>query len=149
MEQPRNYTKELDNLVNALADSVLELSDDELLAEASENGEDIQAQSQEVTDVLRSTLKRFKQHKLIEAERLYEERSKKVFDRELTLPQTPVERRAFLTAYLQNNPGMGKAILTTQHRDFQELSDEDIESYLKQLFALGAFQNDEPKEPNK
>ena len=149
MEQPRNYTKELDSLVNTLADSVLELSDEELLAEAIENGEDIQAQSQVVNNLLRATLRKFKQRKLIEAEELYREKSKEAFDGEHDLPQTPLERRAFLISFLQNNPDIGRAILTTQHRNFQELSDEDIESYLKQLAALGALQTDDPKEEKK
>ena len=46
-----------------------------------------------------------------------------------------------LLGFLNNNPDVGNAILTTQHRGFEELSDEDVESYLKQLFELGALKS--------
>jgi hypothetical protein len=148
MGQPRDYSKELDHLADAVAESLLEVSEEDLLAEAAENGEDVQAISREVNGVLRATLKRFKQRKLHEAERLREEKLKKLFEGECALPRTPAERRGLLNSVLSRNPSLGDA-LTAQHRNFHDLSDEDVESYLKQLHALGAFREDDKSEPGK
>jgi len=64
-----------------------------------------------------------------------------MFERKYYLPESSEERRAMLLGFLNNNPDVGNAILTTQHRGFEELSDEDVESYLKQLFELGALKS--------
>jgi hypothetical protein len=42
-KETRNYQQELERVADALADSVLEMSDEEILAEAAEDGENIEA----------------------------------------------------------------------------------------------------------
>ena len=54
----------------------------------------------------------------------------------LDLPTTPRERRDLLASLLQDN-AQAQMALSFQHREFTDLSDEDVASLLVQLAALG------------
>lgn len=136
MDQQRTHSKELGNICDALAKSVLEMSDEEILAEAQDDGDDIATAAEEVRQVLRASLKAHKQRRLIEAHQQYEEKMLAMFQREYSLPVSPEDKRALFLGVLNTNPQVNSA-LTMQHRNFKELSDEDIESYLKQFVELG------------
>jgi len=136
MDQQRTHSKELENICDALAKSVLEMSDEEILAEARDDGDDVAAAAEEVRQVLRNTLKAHKQRRLVEAQQQYELKMVAMFQREYSLPESPEDKRALFLGILNTNPTVNSA-LTMQHRNFQELSNEDIESYLKQFVELG------------
>lgn len=53
----RNYTREWSNICNALAESVMEMSDEEVAAEAAESGEDLKAEAERVREILRQAVK--------------------------------------------------------------------------------------------
>jgi hypothetical protein len=40
---------------------------------------------------------------------------------------------------MSRKPEIGAALLTAQHREFQDLTDADIQSFLEQLGALGVL----------
>jgi len=146
MSQSRNYSMELENLLEALAESVIEMSDEQVLAEAAEEGNDIDKAAEEVRAVFKVALKNYKQRKLIEAQRQYEDKMSEMFQRKYSLPDSHEERRALLHRFLSANPQVGDALLTAQHREFTELSDEDVEGYLKQFIELGALRLDGEEE---
>ena len=43
---------------------------------------------------------------------------------------------------IQRQPALGEALLTAQHRDFNELPDEEVETCLKHLQEIGALPPD-------
>lgn len=55
-EDTRNYHQELQRIADALANSVLEMSDEDVLAEAAEDGEDIEATAESVRQVFRRAI---------------------------------------------------------------------------------------------
>jgi len=54
-----SLTHKLDNLFDALAESVVEMSDEQLIEECLADGVDIEAEGAKVKDILRDTLRRF------------------------------------------------------------------------------------------
>jgi len=144
-EKPRDYEAELRAIMDALAESVAEVPDSDLLAEAREAGEDPALTAERVRAVLKRAAKDYDQRLLREAKKAYEERLKSIQARPYVLPKTPASRRNLFTAVMTRKPQIGQALLTAQHREFKDLTDTDIQSFLEQLAALGVL--DEVERP--
>lgn len=138
-KQPETREKELRAIMYALAESVAEAADEEILAEASEEGNDPGTAAEQIRNLLRNAVKAYQQRKLREAQQQYEHRVAAMREKTYALPVTTEGRRALLTAVFARVPEMQDALLTTQHRDFTSFTDTDIESYLKQLKELGVL----------
>lgn len=93
-------------------------------------------------------MKEYQQAPLREAQRKYEEHLSSMFKKDFHLPKSPEERRNLLDGFLASRPEIGSSLLTGAHREFRDLTDADVESYLKQLLELGAFDSPpETKDP--
>jgi hypothetical protein len=131
--------------MNALADRAANARDKEIVDDATAEGVDIKSEAADVRGVLLTGLQRAKRARLGRARA---EREKIVASLKIstaTLPATPAERRALLGRVIQRKPQMREAIMTIQHRNFESLSDDDVEGVLKQLEHLGALDEDDAK----
>lgn len=137
--KPQNYEKELQAIMYALAESVTEASDEDILTETQEEGENPEVIAERARNVLLGAVKDFRQRRLVEAQRQYELHIVALEKRKCTLPATTGERRQMLDLVLSRQPGIRSAVLTSQYREFKDLTDDDVESYLKQLQELGAL----------
>ena len=131
----------------ALADNVENLSDEELLAEIREEGRDPDAIAMETRLLLQNTLKRFKQRALVAAREQRERNEARLAGMKLRLPTNPTERRRLLDAALARHQQAGRTLIA-QYRDFKEMTDEDVESWLEQFSALGLL-DDIKREPSE
>lgn len=134
-DKARNYEQELASLMDNLAESVFEMSDDEVRAEMKEDGDS----TDYVRSVLRQAVKDYRQNPLIEAQHRYDERIEAMGRKKFSLPESIQEMREMLNSVLTSNPAVGSALLTTQYRDFNDLPDEEVPGYLRQLFELGVL----------
>jgi hypothetical protein len=134
-DKTRNYEQELASLMDNLAESVFEMSDDDVRAEMNENGDSTDG----VRGILRQAIKDCQQRNLIEAQQRYDERIAALSRKKFSLPESIQEMREMLNSILTSNPAVGSALLTAQHRDFSDLPDEEVPGYLKQLFELGVI----------
>jgi len=132
VDRPRKYDDELAGIMNAIADSILEIPDEELQAVIAEEA----GQAEETRNLLLSAVKAYRQRHLLEAERRYNERAASMQQKKYDIPESVPEQRDMLFALLANNP-TAQSLLTAQHRDFNNLPDDEIASYLKQLMELG------------
>ena len=139
MPDDKNYDKQLADIMFRLADSVLELSDEQILAEARAEGIDVHAEADGIRGVLMKASKAYRMRKLDAAQHAYENQLVQMRARHYDLPASPGKRRELLAAVLNARPDMRSALVTAQHRDFRELSDSDVESFLKQLKELGVL----------
>ncbi len=139
MPNKNRYDEQLANIMCGLADSVLELSDEQILSEIREEGIDPAIEAARIRNVLRQASKAHRQKKLREAKHTYEQRIAEMRTRQYDLPASAAERRDLLAAVFAARPNIQSAMLTTQHRDFRELSDADVETFLKQLKELGVL----------
>ena len=138
-EKPRDYEAELLAIMNALAESVAEASDADILAEAREAGEDPGRTAARVRALLGRAVKDNQQRRLREAQKDYNERVRVLRARPYALPRTPEDRRKLFVLVMSRKPEIGSALLTAQHREFKDLTDADIQSCLEQLGALGVL----------
>jgi hypothetical protein len=134
-----DYDDQLANIMSGLADSVLELSDDALLAELREEGGDLRKVADHTRNVLRRASKAYRKRKLEEAQHTYEKQVAEIRMKSYNLPVSPNRQRVLLAAVFAARPDMQSALLTAQHRDFKDLSDTDVEGFLKQLKELGVL----------
>jgi hypothetical protein len=119
-----------------LADSVLSASDDELVEEVRDEGLDPHIVAEETRALLLKTVKDFKQRALASAREQHRQRAARLAAQQYQLPASPAERRQLLDAVIAQHQQMGR-MLIAQHRNFEELTDDDVESWLQQFGALG------------
>ncbi|MGH9389593.1 MAG: hypothetical protein ACRD1Z_08250 [Vicinamibacteria bacterium] len=138
-ERPRDYEAELLAIMNALAESVAEAPDADILAEAREAGEDPGRTAARVRKLLARAATDYEQRRLREAQKNYDERVGALRARPYALPRAPEDRRKLFDLVMSQKPKIGAALLTAQHREFKDLTDADIQSFLEQLAALGVL----------
>ncbi len=136
-DKPRAYQAELRQVLNALAEDVAEISDKELLAEASEP--DLATDAEGVRSILRRVVEKFKRRKLHEAQEAYRLAAASLAAKKYDLPKTPQERRSLLTLISSSKPQI-QEMLTVQFRELSKLSDADVESTLRKFAELGLLE---------
>jgi hypothetical protein len=137
----KNYDEQLSAIMNRLAESVLELSDDQVLAEEREKGIDPTKEAESIRNVLRHSSKMQRMQKLQAAERAYEENVARLNKNQYQFPDSPTRRKQLLAAVFAAKPDVQSVLLTAQHRDFEQLTDVDVESLLRQLADLGILES--------
>jgi hypothetical protein len=135
-DKPRDYEQELANIMNALAESTLEMSDEEIAIEIREEGLEPQVVAMNVRDILKNTVKSCQQRLLIEAERQYEEKISAMKVASYDIPESPSAQRDLINSILATNPQLVQGLLTAQSRDFNSLPDEDLRAFVIQLTSL-------------
>jgi hypothetical protein len=148
MDKSRDYELELFNVMNAIGDLEFEMPEDELLDELRQEGTDIERQAEHVREVFKMAIKEYRQTPLRGAQRKYEDHLSKIATRDFKLPQTAPERRNLLSGLFARKPEF-RELLTAQHRDFKDVTDADVESYLKQLIELGALESESQEEESE
>src|SRR5258708_9122927 len=133
----RDAKRDLDAILESLVDAIAATPAEEIAEEARAGGEDLNAVADEVKGSLLAGVKRFEQRKLQAAREAYRLRAGSQGQR-YALPPTPEARRNQLFSILNAKPNQN-AILTAQHRNFENLTDQDIQSSLEDLLELGVF----------
>lgn len=129
--------EQLDRIIEALDKSLLEASDEQIMQEAAEAGEDIKEIEARVKNVFRRAVRAFKKKRLQEARALYEKEIQPTKKHRL-IPATFQEKLDLLARILEAQPQI-KAVLTAQYREFTELAEEDVDSFLDELAKLGVL----------
>jgi hypothetical protein len=124
-------------LMFGLADSVAEASPTELLEEAEQNHVNLLDEADEVRGILRAAGRQYLQRKLRESRQAYEIAVTELLAKQYELPASATERMELLRTTLRERPDFQPIVMTVQHRNFAELSDQDVSSFLKQLKDLG------------
>jgi len=119
------------NFLNGFADSVFEMSPDEVKEELAEFGES----RLPVKDILRKSAKKFQQRKLLAAEQAYKERTLEYFKIQQRIPESVEDQRHLLLTILDRNPRLREQ-MTLQHRDCTNIPDEDLPELLHEMLAL-------------
>jgi len=147
MTKPKDSGESLSAVMNALAEHAAYATDEELLADAAAQGTDTKAEGARIRVLLRDAVLRAKQTRLRGAEEAHRRVVAEIAARAIRLPTDPGARRALLNRSLQRRPEMREAVVTLQHRDFDSMSDADVESALKQLDALGLLDEEPDPKP--
>jgi len=138
--------REEERVMAALAESLLEMSESQILGEARQEGEDPTSVAKRTRMLLWSHAKVSRQKPLFDALEEYRRQVERMRSRDYVMPATPEERRTLMTSLFERYPQMHSAFVTVQHREFKSWSDADIESFLRQMQELGALS---PKEVSR
>ena len=133
MAKPDKYEEQYRLLMNALGESVLEMSNEDIEEEFGSEP------APKTLQILRATAKSFSQEKLLAARAQYEEARHAIQAHSFELPSSPAERRSLLDALLASQLAQGAGALTAQFRELSTVTDSDVESTLRQLEALGVL----------
>ena len=131
-------------VMDALAERAETASAEEILDDAAAGGVDIKAEATRVRGVLADAVRRAKKQRLQEAATTHSKSVAALGVRATRLPADPASRRALLDRTVRRNPQTKQMVmtLTVQHRDFESLTDADVDSALRQLDALGLLDED-------
>lgn len=134
----RKYRDEFFYVMNAMADSVVSMSDKEIEDEMNEDGDN----TEEIHGVLLNAIKLGRQHALHDAREQYEANLSTFRQTEYALPSAPHEKRSLIESML-GSMAQAQQPLTAQFRDFENMPDEDLDAVLAQLFALQSLDKEE------
>jgi hypothetical protein len=126
---PKKKNEELHVLMSFLAESVAGMSDDQIKEEFAGDPEP------RAKEIFRAAIKDCKMKSLRTARAQYESASLEMSVRSYNIPQKTSEQRALLASLFSRKPDLRS--MTAQHRDLKDLTDSDVESFLKQLAELG------------
>ena len=136
--------KKLRALHDALADSVLSLSEEQLSDELKEEGLDPDKVAEETRALLLGTVKQYQQRGLVKAREEHHAAVEKLHAQRPVFPVTAASRRELLIGVLSQQPA-ASGVLTAQWRDYSEMTDEDVETALIELAHLGFIKTDDQK----
>lgn len=133
MPKRKKEEEQLERLYEQLAESVLSLSDSDLL---SVYGESAQRDADSVSRLVQQATTAVRKKKLTDAKGAYEQQVATIRAKRHNIPENPQKRIELLMSVVAKQPNV-RNVLTAQFRDFKEMSEADVESALKQLFDLG------------
>ena len=135
MANKKTDSERLEAMFDALAESICNASDDELLEDLRQEGVDPEAEANRLKEMMLDTLKAFQQHGLVSAQEGYRRRVEQLEKKKYPIPESRQAQRTLFSFVLQQPQYAG--LVTAQYRDLEDLSDEDIETCLEDLAELG------------
>lgn len=142
MSKKGTDTEKLEALIDALADSVRDTSDGEILEELRQTGVDPDAEAVRLRTMMLDTIKSFRQRSLNAAREAYGRQTANLDKTEHLIPATAAERRKLFESFIRQPRYL--ALVTSQFRNLQEVTDNDIEAYLQDLAELGILEKLSP-----
>jgi hypothetical protein len=139
---------ELRALQKGLAEAILSTPDEQLLEEVKEEGLDPRVVAEETRELLMNTVKRFKQRALVAAKEEHRQKATQLATQRVRLPEDADEKRQMLDAVVAQHQQVGR-MLTLQYRNFNDMTDDDVESLLQQLGVLGLLDTEAEPESEK
>lgn len=135
MSNKKTDQEKLAAFIEALGDSVLESTDDEIIEELRLAGIDPDAEAVRLKAKMLATVSAFRQRALAAARAGYRNRLEQMQRKTYAIPKTPEARRE-LFSFVIRQPQYAEYV-TAQYRDLENLTDSDIETYLQDLAELG------------
>lgn len=147
MSNKRTDSENLHALCDALSDSVVGASDEEVIEESRLVGREPTGEASRLRALMLASVKTYQQRALRDARKAYDVGEQRSLLRSL-IPDTPTERRVLFSFVLAKQPQYSE-LFTAQHRELTDLTDEDIETYLEDLDELGILEKLKPDDRNE
>jgi hypothetical protein len=128
--------KALRALYDELGENILRADRAELEEDYRHSGRSIQEDAAAVKSLFEDTWSTFRKRALNAARERHREKVARIEASAIKLPQSPELRRQLFDAVIASQHKLGR-LLTVQHRDFIELTDDDVESWLRHFGVLG------------
>lgn len=138
MSRKRSPKEQVEALQHEVVEGVLAADASTLESMVREEGRDPHAVAEEVRQRLEVTVREFHARRRNALKTQHAQSVARLGERRRALPATPTERRALLGRAMGRSRVASEAV-TIQHREFKELTDEDVVSLLGRLADLGAL----------
>ena len=139
MSISKGWTRaETELVLEELAASIETSEPAELAADFRDSGDDLSVIENRMKTAAIKGIKAFKQQGLHHARERYQQSSLRIGRQLRSLSGSSDDRRRRLFSALQAHPGI-EASLTIQHRDFGEMTEDDINSALEEMEILGVL----------
>ncbi len=136
MKKPKNDSERLQAVIDAVEESILNASDEELAEDIRQEGREPEAPAANVQRLIAGQIKAQRQKKLQAAKAGYAARGKQRRSGRLSRLTNPAERRALLQQVLSRPEGIPDG-LTMAFREGRAMSDNDVTGLLEDLDELG------------
>jgi len=143
MTKPKDDAERLANLMHALAERAAEATDQEIVDDANAAGVDVKVEADRVRGVLADAILQAKKQRRVDAAAAHKQAVAEIAARTARLPASPAARKRLLDRVVQRQPAMRQTVMTLQHREFESFSENDVESALRQLHALGLLESED------
>ena len=130
--------EKLQRLCNALADDLDSLSDDDLLAELGEFGENVDGIATQTSNLVAETVQSVGRRKLAVARAAY---TAHTTSQRSNVSEWPVERKRFLLQQFAQNDNTIKQELTLAARNRKD-EEVDLDSFIEDLIELGVIDDE-------
>ncbi|MGE3466919.1 MAG: hypothetical protein AB7J13_08300 [Pyrinomonadaceae bacterium] len=130
--EPDKTSEEYFNLMSGLADSAMDMSDEEIEEEIAETGNT----AEETKNLFLNAIKLAKLQALREAKVEHEAAVLSLRKIKFERPETPAEKRGMIQSILAGISASQQQSLTAQFREYESLPDEDLDRLLDQLYIL-------------
>lgn len=146
MSNKDRYDLQMKAMIDALSQSIIDATDQEIQEDAHLTCADLKADAAKLKQMLDDTAKRFHKRKFYEAKTAYSQEVEKIQGRAQAyhLPATPVGRRALLETIATQQAQRGVPLMI-HGRDLEALPDNDVTSLLEELASLGMLPDDQAK----
>ncbi len=139
MTEIQNHDQEkLMRLAESLASDLNEMSDDEILAEAKENGEDIDAIASHVSALISNVIHEAGAGRLAAARKAYDERQAR---HSVDVSGWSLDKKRMILNQVAKNDNSSQQNLTLAARSGED-SEADIDSLLQDLMDIGAIDDE-------
>jgi len=134
--------------IDALADSILESSDEDIYNEVKELGENPKENAEKVRNLISQAIMLEKKRKLIEARKMYEAKEKNSTIKQLPIPFNLKDKIELIIKALTNVPQSNKASVMMQFRELKkidDIDDNDADIIIHKLIQLGLLKDEDIK----
>jgi len=135
----KKAARQLGRVADALVEGLMDLTDEELLAEVREDGEEPQALARQATEVISAAVLHAGKTKMALAKAAYETGNRQGPATVLTFSLS--EKRKIIDGFIGNDPDLTKK-LTVAARSGNALSEQELDSFLNDLLELGAIDDE-------
>lgn len=142
MKKPKNDGERLQAVIDAVEESILNASDEELAEDIRLEGREPKAVAADVQRLIAGQIKAQRQQKLRAAKAGYAAHGKQRRSSRLSQLTNPAERRALLQQVLSRPEGIPDS-LTMAFREGRAMSDNDVAGLLEDLDQLGLLPDGE------
>jgi hypothetical protein len=132
-------TRQLGRVADALVEGLMDLTDEDLLAEVREDGEDPESLARQAAEAISSATLRTGKTKMALAKAAYEAMNKQ---RSATvLKFSLIQKRQIINGFIANDYNITKK-MTVAARNGDALSEHEIDSFINDLLELGAIDDE-------
>jgi hypothetical protein len=134
---------EIEQILTMIAETILDLPDDQVLDLEEIKKDMLILEAIQIKEIMLDAILEFNKTNFKKAQAVYAQSIDKISKNEFSLPKSFEEKRTLLQSILSKFSKVGNSEITAQFRYFENITEQDVDSALRQLYMLGLMGSDE------